>query len=292
MSEIFDWMKKREMNSAKGAALAGVERITGPLPIPERIFALPPESREPHFLAGVSEFEISAGDPILAEMTGQNSFQSEQYRFLRTKLSLRQREVGLRSVLITSTIPGEGKTITTCSLAAMLAQEPGRRVLLIEADMRRPAAAIALGCENSEKLPGLSQVLQGEITPGDALLKSANIQLFLLPSGGKPANPAELLGSPKLESTLKTMAESFDWVIIDSPPVLGIADALLLAAVADFTLFVIRAGFTPGNLIQEAVQRIGHEKIGGIAMNRIKQSRHHGYYYSNYYSGYNAKSKK
>jgi Mrp family chromosome partitioning ATPase len=143
-----------------------------------------------------------------------------------------------------------------------------------------------LGCKNRGDRVGLCQVLRGEVAPADALLKASGMELYLLPSGGRPNNPVELLSSPNWELALRTLAASFDWVLVDSPPILGMADTMLLSALADFILLVIRSEFTPGSLIQEAVQRIGQEKISGIAMNRINKSRRARYY--QYYAAYSS----
>jgi protein-tyrosine kinase len=284
MSEIFDWLRKMESDRGKRAAVVGLESIEEPSrSTPDSKLALARTFPSTRGFSEFSAFDISDGNPIIRGILEVDSFGREQYRLLRTKLSLKQREDGLKKVLITSAGSEEGKTITSCILAGVLTQEPGRRIVLVEADLRKPGAAKALGCTSPNDMVGLCHILRGEATVEDALLKSNGMDLFLLPSGGKPDNPAELLSSPNLELTFKALTDAFDWVLIDSPPILVMADTLLLAAMADFAVLVIRSEFTPGKVIQDAVQRIGPEKIIGIAMNRVKRFRP-SRYYSQYYS--------
>jgi capsular exopolysaccharide synthesis family protein len=279
MSEIFSWLRNpiafgAEIDEPEPKIAASPGRLFGPL----RPTAPVRKS------TAVLQLDISSADPMLGYMLDQNSFGGEQYRLLRANFLLQQKERALKKILITSAVPGEGKTFTSCSLAGILAQEPGKRVVLIDADLRRPRAAQVLGCSDADNLAGLCHVLRGEVALEEALLKISGMELYLMPSGGRPKNPAELLSSPNLESAFRTLSESFDWIIIDSPPVLALADSILLASIADFTLLVVRSGFTPSKVIQEAIQRLNKERIGGIALNRVRQSEYSRYYHT-YYSG-------
>jgi protein-tyrosine kinase len=116
----------------------------------------------------------------------------------------------------------------------------------------------------------------------DSLASSRNGDLFFLASGKVPPNPSELLTSPVLEATLKTAREVFDWVVIDSPPVLALSDAAVIAPLCDAILLVVHAGVTPSKLVRQAAERLGREKICGIVMNRVrhvKSSYYHHYYH-------------
>jgi capsular exopolysaccharide synthesis family protein len=270
------------LNSKSMEALSNAE------PVADNVFVLPrvtsvtrgtPKSTAAEY----PQFDLSSGDPVISYMIDPDSFGGEQHRLLRTKLLLAQKEKGIKKILVTSAVPDEGKTTISCSLAGVLAQEPGKRIVLIEADLRRPMAAKVLGCSHPENLPGLGHVLRGEMSPEEVLLKSSDTEFFLLPSGGRANNPAELLSSANLDRALESLMESFDWIVIDSPPVLSLADSALLAAVVDFTLLVVRSSFTSSKLVQEAIRRIGKEKIGGIALNRVKQHNQLRYYHT-YYS--------
>jgi capsular exopolysaccharide synthesis family protein len=297
MSEIFNWQKKAESDREKSPArfnLISAEPVPYTIsedkdeaepiaPTPKSVVLSPPAS------SGNAEFDFSTGDLRVNSILDPQSFGGEQFRLMRAKLSLMQKDRAIQRILITSALPGEGKTFTCCTLAGILAQEPGKRVLLVDSDLRKPKAAQTLGCAHPDGLVGLCQVLQGEISPVEALLKSKDIELYLLPSGGIPQNPSELLSSPNLETTLKSLSGMFDWIIVDSPPILALADSTLLVPLCDTVILVARAEHTPTKLIQEAIHRIGREKICGVTVNRVKRFKNPRYYH--YYYQQNKKTK-
>ena len=203
----------------------------------------------------------------------------EQFRMLRTRLGLLQKEKGIKTVLITSSVPAEGKTFAACCLAGVFAQEPEKRVLLIDCDLRKPGSGSNIGVNGRYSNKGMSMLLRGKLRFPDALLKAAGLEFFFVPNGPIPQNPTELLSSPLLEQTIRSAAEDFDWVIIDSPPVLTLSDATLLAPLCDAGILVVRAGVTPSKLVKETVDLIGREKICGIVFNRRRQKYPDRYYY-------------
>jgi protein-tyrosine kinase len=238
-----------------------------------------------------SEFDLGQADPKLKEVLDTRTLPGEQLRFLRTRLSQMQRQHGYKKLLITSSVPGEGKTFIACCLAGILAQEPGKRVLLINADLRRPRTALNLGLQRETELLGLSHLLQQTGTLEEALLKSTGIELYFLPSGRVPENPSELLASDNLERILQASSELFDWVVIDSPPVLNIADSTRLAPLCDTVILVVQANETPSKLVQKSIQMIGKNAICGIVMNRTKMHPTSRYYYK-YYSNKDGRGTK
>jgi capsular exopolysaccharide synthesis family protein len=155
--------------------------------------------------------------------------------------------------------------------------------LLIDADLRRPKAARDLGLDGGREIAGLSQVLRGEMAPQQVMLSSNSLNFYLMPSGSVPQDPAELLSSPLLEQTITPLKEGFDWIVIDSPPVLALADASLLAPLCDAALLVVRTDKTPVKMIKEAIARLGTEKVCGIVMNRGRRRDASNYYYYRYY---------
>ena len=203
----------------------------------------------------------------------------EQFRMLRTRLGLLQKEKGIKTVLITSSVPAEGKTFTACCLAGVFAQEPGKRVLLIDCDMRKPGSGSNIGVNGRYSNKGMSMLLQGKLRFPDTMLKAVDLEFFFVPNGPLPQNPTELLSSPILEQTIRSAAEDFDWVVIDSPPVLTLSDSTLLAPLCDTGILVVRAGVTPSKLVKDAVELIGRDKICGIVFNRRKQKYPDRYYY-------------
>src|SRR5262245_28626744 len=150
-----------------------------------------------------SAFDLRFAAAHIRLILEDKSFAGEQYRLLRTKLSFAQKQQPLRTLLITSAVAREGKTFTACCLAAVLAQERGKRVLLVDADLRLAGASKSLGLPGHGKLPGLSQVLSGEATLDDTLLTCVTMDLHFLPAGAPASNPSDLLTLPLLRSELK-----------------------------------------------------------------------------------------
>jgi succinoglycan biosynthesis transport protein ExoP len=125
--------------------------------------------------------------------------------------------------------------------------------------------------------------LRGETAPQDVMLSSNSLNFYLMPAGSVPSDPAELLSSPLLERTITPLKAGFDWIVIDSPPVLALADASLLLPLCDAVLLVVRTDKTPVKLIKEAIARLGREKVCGIVMNRGRSRQSSNYYYYRYY---------
>jgi capsular exopolysaccharide synthesis family protein len=194
-----------------------------------------------------------------------------------------QKQRGIKTVLVTSTVPEEGKTFTASGLAGVFAQESGKRVLLIDADMRKTKSGRNFGLNGTGAVNGLSEVLSGSIEFSKALLTSTNPEFCFLPAGPRPSNPSELLSSQKFEQMLKAAAENFDWIIIDSPPVLSLSDTMLMSPVCDTVVIIVRANSTPSKLVLDTVNQIGRDRICGIVLNRQKQIQTSRYYYRYYY---------
>jgi capsular exopolysaccharide synthesis family protein len=204
----------------------------------------------------------------------------EAFRSLRTSILFSSAAPGGRSILVSSTAPGEGKTLVSCNLAVALAMS-GQRVLLVDADMRRPKAHDAFGCPLS---PGLSNALVGEIAVADAIHGSGRKNLFILSAGTLPPNPPELLGSAPFAEILNAMVSQFDWVVLDSPPVRAVADAAIIAHLATMVVFVVGSEMTDANSARSALDRLAatQGKVAGAVLNRV-QLRRHSFYYARYY---------
>jgi capsular exopolysaccharide synthesis family protein len=290
MSELFKWLSKPEGKRASNRSAQvfdiGVQA--------EQSYdsAIPMETA--YIKAAVpsqAEFDLQLADPKMKSILNAGTMAGEQFRILRARLSLLQRQKGIKKLLITSCLPGEGKTFIACCLAGTLAQEPGKRVLLIDADLRMPRTAKVLGLGSENEFVGLAQILQRTHKLKESLLKLSGMDLFYLPTGEIPQNPSELLSSDNLERIIKETVELFDWVIIDSPPVLNVADPAHLAPLCDEVLMVIHANKTPAKLIQKAIETIGKNHICGILMNRAHTSHTSRYYYK-YYDTNNGKGSK
>jgi capsular exopolysaccharide synthesis family protein len=217
-------------------------------------------------------------DPLINNGVPANF--AEAFRAIRTNVLFSSTLEGGRSIVVTSTGPGEGKTLVSANLAIALA-EAGRRVLLVDADMRKPRLHSLLGVHQE---PGLSNVMVGAVKPSDAVQKTSVANLWVLPAGMRPPNPAELLGAARFKDFLLTVTQHFDWAILDTPPVMAVTDACVVAHLANGALFVIGADMTSRHAAVQALEQLEHVKsrsIGGV-LNRV-DLQHNGYYYSQYY---------
>jgi len=204
---------------------------------------------------------------------------AEAFRAIRTKIIF-SAEDRQRCLVVTSTGPGEGKTLVSSNLAVGLAMT-GQRVLLLDVDMRRPQVHETFGVPIG---PGLSDLLIGTAESRDVLREASQDGLWLLTSGNTPENPAELLSSPRFSRLLTTLKEHFDWIILDSPPVAAVTDACIVANRSSAVLFVVGAELTSRAAAATAVEHLdaaGAVFVGAI-LNRVKLQQH-AYYYSSYY---------
>jgi capsular exopolysaccharide synthesis family protein len=186
----------------------------------------------------------------------------------------------VHTIVVTSSGPKEGKTTVATNLAVALAQT-GQRVLLIDADMRRPSVHKALGAEQE---PGLSEVTTGRAQVESAMRESSVTGLWLLAAGAVPNNPAELLSSPQLKQLLERLGQQFAWIIIDSPPVMAVADASLIANVAGAVLFVVAAERTQTPVAINALDQLdaARARFIGAVLNQV-DLQHNAFFYSSYY---------
>jgi capsular exopolysaccharide synthesis family protein len=192
---------------------------------------------------------------------------AEQYRRLGAALHQAQSECGVRVLMITSALPGEGKTLVASNLALVLSGSFGRRVLLIDGDLRRPCLHSVFGVKN------LVGEFDRRLGDGHGLspIKLSNT-LSLVPGGEPQADPMRILSSGPMQALLKEAAARYDWVILDTPPIGLLPDARLLADAVDRVLLVIRAGSTPFDALQKSVDLVGKERILGTVLNRATAS--------------------
>lgn len=203
-------------------------------------------------------------DRRLVAAFAPQSLAAEQYRSLRTRIRNAEQGRTLRSIIVTSPNKGDGKSLTAANLALTMAQEFQQRVLLIDADLRRPSIARLFGIEDT---PGLSDVLMGAAEAGDAIVTLAPHHLSVMPSGPVPSHPAELLGSTAMRRTLDTLRASFDRIIIDMPPVAPLADVSIASGMVDGLLMIVRAGVTPKPAIERALSGLDTSKVLGLVLN-------------------------
>lgn len=192
----------------------------------------------------------------------------EEYRRLAARLHLAQVERGIRSVIVASAAPGEGKTLTATNLALTLSQSYKRNVLLVDADLRRPSLHDMFGVANVAGLnDGMTDQVERKVP-----LNQLREHLTLLTAGRPERDPMSVFTSERMRRVLEEAKRRFDWVIVDTPPVGLLTDAKLLAAFVDVVVFVIRARVTPATAVQHAIQAIGRDKVFGVVLNRVAKS--------------------
>ncbi len=207
---------------------------------------------------------------------------AEAYRTLRTNLQFTQLDRPLQTLLVTSSIRGEGKTTTSVNLSIIMAQT-GKKVLLVDTDLRRPRIHKAF---STGREIGLTNLLMGEMILEDVLIPADVPNLHILPSGPLPPNPAELVATDRMKSLIKYMTSKYDLVIFDSPPLVAVTDAALLATEVDGLLLVVEAGALPRELLKQGLDRLSNVKatiLGAVLNNVNLQKGSYYYYYYHYY---------
>jgi capsular exopolysaccharide synthesis family protein len=209
---------------------------------------------------------------------------SESYRTIRTSLLLSQAEKPPQVILITSPSPGEGKTVTSANLAIALAHD-GHSVLLVDGDMRRGTCHTRFALRNGR---GLSNVLAGGLALEESIQSTAVSDLSLIARGVAPPNPSELLGSRKMKEVLGDLRQRFEFIVIDSPPVIALSDAAVLSVVSDGVLLVFDGQRTSTAYAQKAVERLEMVRapLLGVILNGVNLDNPHYSYYQAYYSYY------
>ena len=218
-------------------------------------------------------------DEHLVAALAPASLAAEQYRSLRTRLKRLEAGRDLRTIAITSPSKGDGKSLTAANLALTMAQEVQQRVLLIDADLRRPSVHRLFGIDDG---PGLAEVLMNVADLEHTLIWLAEHQLTLLPAGVPPAHPGELLGGATMRRVLDTLRTRFDRIIIDVTPVAPLADLHILAPLVDGLLMIVRAGITSKPAIERALAGLDTAKVLGLVLNETGGGGTEGYNYEGY----------
>lgn len=213
----------------------------------------------------------------LISLTNPKSPIAEQFRTIRTNIQFSSVDKELQTIIVTSSGPGEGKSTNTANLAVVFAQQ-GKRVLLIDADLRKPTVHYTFRTENHV---GLSNVLTRQLTLEEAVSTTAQEKLSVLSSGPIPPNPSELLGSKNMQVLLEQAKEEYDVIVIDTPPVLAVTDAQILANLADGVVLVVSSGKTERDSAKKAKELLesAQAKILGVVLNNKKAEESHYYYY-------------
>lgn len=221
----------------------------------------------------------------LVYIQAPKSLAAEAYRTIRTGILMSRAGEPPRTILVSSAQSSEGKTTSSVNLAACLASAGGR-VVLIDADLRRPSICKHFGLDSN--LPGLVEVITGQRTLHEVYLKERIRRVTIIPSGSIPPNPAELLGSLEMASLIDQLASEFDYVLIDSPPVLPVTDSVILSRYVDGVVLVIKGASTPRRVVTDARNRlkaVGANILGAV-LNDVDVTSGDYYYYNRYYHSY------
>lgn len=213
-------------------------------------------------------------------LTESNGLGAEKFRMLRARLrNLRERRQ-LQKLVITSAVPNEGKTLVAMNLAVCLSKHTNEKILLLEGDLRKPMLGEQLGIK---VLPGLGEWASGDEPISKFICRFDDLQLWVLPAGSAAENPVTILQSARFLELYKHLCTCFDWIIIDAPPLLPMADVSFWARQTDGMLLVVREGKTPKAILQKGLETLDTPKVIGVVLNdahAVESS-----YYKHYYYG-------
>jgi capsular exopolysaccharide synthesis family protein len=276
MGKIHDALQRAESLRPRG------DETLAPLPAPE--LTPPPAASAPAERAGWrARFRRSPKKPVAAAgpspevlVGGTAAPFSEEYRTLRARIQSLRRTRELRSIVLSSARPSEGKTTTAVNLALSFGAERENSVCLVDADLRTPRIHKAFG----GGVVGLAEVLEGDAKLEEALVPVSDSRLMVLPVRAMPTAPSELLSSRAMSQLIAELHTRFHTVIFDAPPVLGLPDTVTLVDLCDAALFVVGAGRAPRDEVESALERLDASKVIGVVLNRCE--RHEVGYIGNY----------
>jgi capsular exopolysaccharide synthesis family protein len=220
------------------------------------------------FPGGAAIVDAETYEPAAAEaisLTDPRGLAAEQYRVLRYRLE-GLAAAGVRSLAFTSAQSGEGKTTTIVNTAVTLARGGKNRVILVDADLRRPSVAKMMGLRARD---GLCDVVAGRVPLGNCLWRFGNDELFVLPAGQVPDDICNILYDSRITTVLQELKERFDFVLVDTPPVLPLADAPTLCRALDGAVMVVRAGVTAGEVVAAAIDSLHGVPVHGLVLNDV-----------------------
>lgn len=222
-------------------------------------------------------------DSLLVDPRRTHDAPSEEFRTLRTRLNHLQSQQGLHTLVITSASPAEGKSFAAANLALAQSQLAGNMTLLADFDFRRPIVHNMFAIDRS---PGITDFLLGKIPLQRAMRRVRGTNLVIMPAGESVVNPLELLNLREVRQMLEDLPSIFNWVVLDSPPLLFAADANLLSTISDGTMLVVRIGHTTIDSITRAVQSLCQDNVVGIVVNGARRGELYSKYtyYHTYYT--------
>lgn len=226
---------------------------------------------------------VAAASDIIVGLHEENSPVTEQVRHIRSNMDSVLADYRTRTIAVTSPVSGDGKTVITANLACVLADSPDQKVVLIDADMRKPDQHHLLGVADT---PGLAEYLQGQCDLTQAMHATAIPNLTLIPGGRTPRKPTVLLGSERMHQLIAALQRQYQWVVFDTPPLLPVTDATIIGRECLGTILVVRMGQTPRAVIERAQTLLAEMRLPvlGCILNDFSQrTRENQYYYSYYH---------
>jgi protein-tyrosine kinase len=295
MSRIYEALQRAELDR-KGAHDPVDDPFTAPATVAE------PEEPLGHNELDLSRVARHTWRPNMLSLPtlAERGEAVEQFRSLRSHVYQLRYQSALKTILVSSGTPSEGKSFVTANLAVSLARNNERSVLLIDGDLRRPTVHKLFGGPNA---PGLSEYLSGTAEITDVMQRNVEVgedenpgvrdlsNLTLITAGTSGQNSLELVGNHRIETLVAAVTPHFDWILIDSPPVLAVTDAVDLARAADGVLLVARGTSTPFDIAQRAAQAFSNTRVLGFVLNAVKDAPKGGYYY-NYYGYHDSNDPK
>ena len=269
-SAATDLLQAAEAGEAQSASVratraAAEERPAAPLP------EAPGATLEG--LRSLQYFPTSEGR--LVSITQQDGLGAEKFRLLGVRLRNMRANRTLKRILVTSTIPEEGKSVVSANLALVLARGGRTRTVLVEGDLRRPTLANRFGLG---KLPGLVDALAGNKSLNDVIYQLEPSGLCCIPAGHPPENPLELMQSGRAAAALTALSQFFEWIVVDSPPVLPLADTILWSKLVDGVVLVAREGKTEKRQLLKGLELLDHSRLLGVVLNASTSTDHKNYY--------------
>ncbi|MBN1841116.1 MAG: polysaccharide biosynthesis tyrosine autokinase [Deltaproteobacteria bacterium] len=280
MGKFFEALKKAET----------ARKFSSPRPTPRKVVKIPTENvealkldtRPPRTTTDEAGFGNAEIDSHIAALLEPASPAAECFRVLRAKLLVNMPDRSLRTIMVSSPEPLDGKTLVAANLAVTIAHGINEHVMLVDCDLRRPSVHQWFGMNTQ---PGIREYLEQGTSLAPYLLKTPERKLTLLAGGKPPPNPSELLSSEKMRLLVEELKGRYEnrYIILDAPPAQFTAETSFLASMVDGVLLVVRFGKTSGNLLSKAIDNIGRERIIGVVFNAdLEGSRSYRYYYKYY----------
>jgi protein-tyrosine kinase len=301
MSRIHDALRRAEEERTAGTV---PEPVTDALPVPQggipasyadAVLAEPGLSASAHmdtagdfpstaeaFLSRLRQPSWSPDMQKLLFMNGNSHINvgTEEFRTLRARLYQARTKRPVKTILVASAMPGEGKSFVSANLSQVLARQQGRRTLLIDADLRWSRLHTMFGAPSG---PGLTEYLASEADEQQIIQRSSNENFFFIPGGRAASNPAELITNGRLKLLLDRLGPMFSWIVFDTPPAVPVSDASRMAELCDGVVLVVSAGVTAFDVAQKARQEFKDKPVLGVVLNRVApKTTYSAYYYSSY----------